>query len=319
MSEISPARPVADIEAQAAAWVRRRHFWDWSEEDQSELDAWLSESISHRVAYWRMESGFARAEKLVALRDPKTEAVQAGRRFPVLIGIAAALALIALFGAGAMNFVLRPHDRTYSTAVGGHEKIVFADGTRVELNTDTIIRTRMNTDQRIVWLEKGEAFFQVKHDAAHPFTVMVGNRRVTDLGTAFLVRRDESRMELAVVQGKVRFDAGAARQPSTLTPGDVITASGYTVSQSKKSESALQNELSWRRGVLVFDNTTLAIAAEEFNRYNGQKIVITDPAAARLAMVGTFPIHDVNAFTDAAQDIFKLRVENRGPEIVISR
>jgi transmembrane sensor len=319
VSELPQARPLADIEADAAAWVRRRHFWDWSEEDRAALDAWLAQSISHRVAYWRMESGFARAEKLVALRDPKTEAVKSERRFPVMIGIAAALALIALVGAGAMNYVLRPHDRIYSTPVGGHEKIVFADGTRVELNTDTVLRARMNTAQRIVWLEKGEAYFQVKHDAAHPFTVMVGERRVTDLGTAFLVRRDESRMELAVVQGKVRFDAGAARPASTLTQGDVVTASGSTVSEAKKPESALENELGWRRGVLVFDNTTLAIAAEEFNRYNRQKIVITDPAAARLAMVGTFPIHDVSAFTDAAEDIFKLRVENRGSEIVISR
>ena len=319
MSEVSQARSLADIEAEAAAWVRRRHFWDWSGEDQAALDLWLAQSISHRVAYWRMESGFERTEKLVALRDPKTEVVQAGRRFPVSVGIAAALALIALIGVSAMNLVMHPQDRIYSTPVGGHEKIVFADGTKVELNTDTVLRTRMTTDQRIVWLEKGEAYFQVRHDASHPFTVMVGNRRVTDLGTAFLVRRDESRMELAVVQGKVRFDAGAARQPSTLSPGDVLTASGNTVSQAKKSESALLNELGWRHGVLVFDNTTLAIAAEEFNRYNHQKIVITDPAAARLAMVGTFPIHDVASFTDAAQDIFKLRVENRGPEIVISR
>src|SRR6185437_11621179 len=149
--------------------VRRRHFFDWSEEDQAALDVWLSESISHRVAYWRMESGFARAEKLVALREPKTEAVQTARRFPILVGIAAALALITLIGVSAMNFVLRPQDRTYSTPVGGHEKIVFADGTRVELNTDTVLRARMTTDSRVVWLEKGEAYFQVKHDSVHPF------------------------------------------------------------------------------------------------------------------------------------------------------
>jgi len=319
VSEGSPARALSEIEAEAAAWVRRRNFWDFSAEDQAALDAWLAESISHRVAYWRMESGFARTEKLVALRDPKSEAAFAGRRFPVLMGIAAALALFAVIGLGARQFVMHPQDRVYSTPVGGHERIAFADGTKIELNTDTVLRARMTTDRRMIWLEKGEAYFQVKHDPAHPFTVMVGDRRVTDLGTAFLVRRDESRMELAVVQGRVRFDTGTARRPDTLTSGDVLTASGSTVSEAKRSKSALENELGWRRGVLVFDNTTLAIAAEEFNRYNRQKIIITDPAAARLAMVGTFPIHDVAAFTDAAQDVFKLRVENRGSEIVISR
>jgi len=151
---------------------------------------------------------------------------------------------------------------------------------------------------------------------------MIGNRRVTDLGTAFLIRRDESRMEVAVVQGRVRFDAPnstAAKQTAMLTAGDVVTAAGDTMSSVRKSSQALANELGWRRGVLVFDNTTLAGAIEEFNRYNRQKLVITDPAAARLAIVGTFPIKDVSAFTDAAQDIFRLRVENRGSEIVISR
>lgn len=322
MSDPGLSRRLEDIEARAAAFVRRRHFWDWSEEDQAALDSWLEESISHRVAYWRMESGFERTEKLVALGHPSAEAPKPERRFPLLIGIAAALVLVTAVSFGALRFFAHPQDRIYTTPVGGHEQIAFADGSKIELNTDTVLRARMTTDQRTIWLEKGEAFFQVKHDAAHPFIVMVGDRRVTDLGTAFLVRRDDSRMEVAVVQGRVRFDsAGAypAKQTAMLTPGDVVTAAGATMVEAKKSAVALSNELGWRRGVLVFDNMTLAAAAEEFNRYNRRKIVITDPAAARLAMVGTFPINNVTAFVDAAEDIFKLRVENRDSEIVISR
>jgi transmembrane sensor len=309
---------VAEIEAQAAAWIRRRHFWDWTAAEQSALDAWLDEAISHRVAYWRMEAGFARTEKLVALRAPAAEAP--ARRFPFLIGIAAAFVIAAVIGVAAMKAVQPPQDRLYTTRIGGHETIAFADGSKIELNTDTVLRTRMTTDQRMVWLDKGEAYFQVRHDAAHPFIVNIGNRRVTDLGTAFLVRRDEARMEVAVMQGRVRLDAaGYARQTAMLTPGDVVTAAGETMSRAKKTTNELINELGWRRGVLVFDNMTLANAVEEFNRYNTQKIIVTDPAAARLAMVGTFPIHDVAAFTDAVQDVFKLRVENRKSEIVISR
>ena len=319
MSEPASARPLADIEAQAAAWVRRRHFWDWSEGEQAELDAWLAESISHRVAYWRMESGFARTEKLVALRDPVAEGPQTARRFPVLMGLAAAAALIAIMGIGATRMMLHPQDRIYSTPVGGHEKIVFADGTKVELNTDTVLRARMTTDQRVVWLEKGEAYFQVKHDAVHPFTVMVGERRVTDLGTAFLVRRDESRMELAVVQGKVRFDAGTAHQAATLTPGDVVTASGSTVFEAKKTGAALQNELGWRRGVLVFEDTELSAAAQEFNRYNRKKVIVADAHTAHLRIGGTFPSTNVDAFADAAEAILGLHVKTQGNVIVISR
>ena len=71
--------------------------------------------------------------------------------------------------------------------------------------------------------------------------------------------------------------------------------------------------------MLVFKHTTLADAAAEFNRYNREKLVIADPAAAKLTIDGTFPTNDVGAFTDAAQTIFGLQVKNHGDEIVISR
>ena len=43
--------------------------------------------------------------------------------------------------------------------------VSFADGTRIELNTDTVLRARMTTSERTVWLDQGEAYFQVKHDS----------------------------------------------------------------------------------------------------------------------------------------------------------
>jgi transmembrane sensor len=145
---------------------------------------------------------------------------------------------------------------------------------------------------------------------------MIGNRRVTDLGTDFVIRRDETRLEVAVVRGRVRYDA--AKQTAMLTPGDVVTASGDAMSETKKPVRQLLRRLGWRRGVLVFDTTTLADAAEEFNRYNREKIVVTDPAAAQLTIGGTFPALDVSSFTDVAQDVLGLRVEKHGNDIVIS-
>ena len=78
------------------------------------------------------------------------------------------------------------------------------------------------------------------------------------------------------------------------------------------------NELGWRRGVLVFDNTTLADAAIEFNRYNRQKLVIADPAAARLTIDGTFQTTDVRHLPMPRRTCSTAR-RDRGNEIVISR
>jgi len=323
--ETLPPLPDAKrIRARASQFIlEQRTSGNWTAEDQSDLDAWLAESPAHVVAYWRLDETWERTNRLAALKRPfSSMAERADGTMPAFLKIAAAFAVAAALGSAGAYFALRPSDKTYATAVGGHEVVKFADGTQIELNTDTVLRARMTTGQRTVWLDKGEAFFQVKHDAAHPFVVMIGGRRVTDLGTQFLVRRHTDRLEVAVMQGRVRFDAPnayATKQTALLLPGDVATATAQSMSVVKASDRALEHELGWRRGMLVFHQTTLADAAAEFNRYNSKKIIIADPVAAHFTIGATFPTNDVEAFTRVAKEVFALRVEDNGKEIVISR
>jgi transmembrane sensor len=320
LSEPGLDRAAADIEAVAADWLQRRHFWNWTKDDQAALDAWLAESLAHNLAYWRLEAAWDRTERLEALRAPETAPPRKAWSAP--LKIAAALGIAAIIGAAAAHYILMPRDRVFSTPVGGREVVSFADGTKVELNTDTVLRARMTTKSRTIWLEKGEAYFQVKHDGAHPFVVFAGDHRITDLGTKFLVRRDPGRLEVALMEGRVRFgatDASPKSKSALLVPGDVVTATASTMFVTHKSSPALARQLGWEHGMLVFDNMTLADAANEFNRYNRQKLVIADPDAARLTIVGTFHTTDVKAFIDVAQDVFRLHVESNGNEIVISR
>ncbi len=150
--------------------------------------------------------------------------------------------------------------------------------------------------------------------------VVVGERRITDIGTKFVIRRDESRMKVAVLEGQVELaTAGsqAGRAASSSIPGDVAVATGNTVAISRKTRRILTNELGWQRGVLIFDNVTLAEAAAEFNRYNREKIVIADPSAAQITIGATLPQNDVPAFARVAKTIFGLHVERQGDMIVI--
>lgn len=307
-----------DIEAVAAEWLERRDREDWSDADQAALNTWL-EQPANRLAYLRLYAAWNYADRLAALRRPEGEQIVPAPRkpiWPIFLRVAAAVAFVVAIGAATAKFVAPAPDRVFTTAIGGRELVSFADGSKIELNTDTVLRTRMTTNKRMVWLDRGEAYFQVKHDGAHPFIVMIGDRRVTDLGTDFFIRRDDTRLEVAVVRGSVRFDA--RHETAMLAPGDVVTAMGDAMSRAKETQHELVDKLGWRRGVLVFSNTRLADAAEEFNRYNREKLIVTDPAAARLTIGGTFPASDVSAFTDVAQDVLGLRVETHGNEIVIS-
>ena len=320
----NPIAEAKNIRAEASAWVlKHRDSGAWSEEDQAALDAWLARSPQHMVAYLRLDAVWNKADRLVALRGSTSEAPPARRGIsPLMFRIAAAIAVAAVVGTASIAYLAKPHDRVFTTPVGGREVVSFSDGSRIELNTDTAIRTRMTTSERVVWLERGEAYFQVEHDAAQPFIVMVGDHRITDLGTKFLVRRDTGSLEVAVVQGRVRFDSPAMRtplKPALLAKGDMVRATASTIFITHENAAITQRELSWRRGVLVFDKTTLADAASEFNRYNRDKLIIADPAVASMTIDGTFPVNNVRLFAQVVHDVLGLRVESRADESVILR
>ena len=309
------------VEEQAAAWLRRRHFSAWSSEQQSELETWLAQSLTHRVAYVRLEAVWNRMERLAALHIPAPERGAARSMKSVASMAVASLALVAVIGLSAMRFFLDPHEQSYATGLGGHRAVRLADGTQIELNTDTSIRARVTNSSRTIWLDRGEAYFQVKHDAAHPFVVIAGDRRMTDLGTKFLARREAAALRVSVLEGSVRFDAmeGHAPEHRTLLKGDVAIATGDKMSVTNSPARKLASELGWRHGELIFEHTTLADAASEFNRYNREKIVVADPESARVTIGGTFQTGSVELFGHMAQDVLGLHVVNRGDAIVISR
>ena len=319
MSEARLNQSAKQIKAEAASWLERKERAGWSESDQAELDNWLAQSTAHEVAFVRLESAWERTERLIILRTPAEVKDAPNRIMPLFMRIAAVFSLVAILGGAAAWYVFGPGDRTYSTPVGGRETVTFADGTRIELNTDTVLRAHMTTDQRIVWLEKGEAFFKVKHDATHPFVVMIGEHRVTDIGTQFTIRRGKKDVQVAVTQGRVTLDApGVASQAALLRQGDVATATAKSLTVTRKTEKALSDQLGWRRGMIVFRHTTLADAAAELNRYNRVKLVITDAAAAKRTIGATFRTSDVELFARVAEVALGLRVSERGDEIDIS-
>lgn len=309
------------IEARAAEWlIERQDRANWSAENQELFETWLAQSPAHEVAFLRLEEAWSRSERLAVLRH--SPAQTSPRSGPRLLRAAAAFVIATAIGGFAAMQLFRTPERVFSTPVGGRETISFADGSKVELNTNTVLRTRMTTEQRVVYLEKGEAFFQIKHDAAHPFVVMVGDRRITDLGTQFVVRREPSRLKVAVVQGRVWFDPAdrqSASQSAMLTPGDVATVLHDKMNVIHASERAVVKGLSWRRGVLVFDNTTLADAATELNRYNSKKLVIADPAIASETVGGTFGTNDIEAFARVARTALGLHIANNGAELILFR
>jgi len=308
------------IKDRAADWLWRQQSSDWCLADQAALDEWLAESRYHLVAYWRLKAVWERTERLAALRPLRTRLeTSPNRRFPKLQFLAAGCAVA--FVAIAATYKWSAHDDRYATAVGQRATVRLADGSQIELNTNSAISVSMGIRSRSVVLSKGEAFFRIHHDAARPFAVLAAGHRIVDLGTEFSVRRTGNQLEVALVEGRARLEAVGSdvqHHATDLTPGEVAVATAESLSVSKVPTRSIRNALAWRIGKLVFNHVTLAEAAAEFNRYNGTKLVVK-PNVADLKVSGTFDAGSIGPFANMAKLAFGLRIEQRNHSIVVSR
>lgn len=311
--------PADHVEAAASDWLARRVSDRWSEKDDGELNAWLARSSANRIAYLRLESAWNYTSRLGALRRPHQEHGSSPKRSRIVLRVAATALLVAGGVFALATQIDQTHEQVYRTAIGGRETLKLADGSQIELNTNSVLRLTYGKDARRAVLEHGEAYFQITHDASRPFTLEAGNHRVTDVGTKFLVRSSNGALEVAVTDGMVRLEGTDKQEKQQLLKrGDVIVISRRSADLTHKPVQKLADELGWRRGVLIFENTTIAEAAAQFNRYNMKKIVVT-PSVAHIAIGGTFPSNNVETFTELAQDVLGLHIEERGDQILISR
>jgi transmembrane sensor len=324
------------IEVQAARWLMLREEPEWSPADQAGLEAWLAQSMAHKAAYWRLEHGWREADRIRSLGDAVAPAAPiraswVGRSWRPL-AIAASIALVFMAVGSQFRWPsqwsgVQVAQQTISTSVGGHKRIPLNDGSEIELNTSTVLRAAVTPQKREVWLDQGEAYFEVKHSDRIPFVVHAGPRKITVLGTKFSVRRDGDRVTVSVVEGRVRVDevvsGGSGREvtassSATVTTGDVAIADGRSTLITAQSPDRVENGLAWRDGMLTFDQATLADVATEFNRYNDRKLVIVDPDVASIRIGGSFQASNVDAFVRLLHDAYGLRVAYTEREVRIS-
>lgn len=306
---------MTDIEDIAIAWRLKREEADWADTDQAALDAWLDEATAHKVAFLRAQHGFERVGRLASLKSPPVPARKAPP--PKWRPMAMAATLAVAVGLGALIVTFDRPGKAYATEIGARRTVSLTDGSKVELNTASKVRA----DGRTVWLEKGEAYFEVARDPAHPFTVYAGDRKIVVLGTKFSVRRDVDRIQVAVAEGKVRVELVRPEKPAppaVVNGGDLVVAEATSTLVTSKAPDKVANELAWRKGMLVFDNSRLAEAAAEFNRYNEKKLVIEDAATAEMMISGSFDAQNIEAFARLLRRAMRLNVDETGSEIKIS-
>jgi transmembrane sensor len=318
--------PAHDASDQAARWILRREEPGWSGRDEAEFARWLEDAPLNRVAYLRLRTGWRAADRIGALGPIPDEDrgrsahVRQGRWQPWAI----AASLLFLVGGSAFMFSDMPSQltpQTFGTAVGSRQQVVLADRSRVELNTATHMRATVSAAHREVWLDRGEAFFDISRNERAPFVVHVGTRTVTVLGTKFAVRRDGANMTVSVLEGRVRVDDARDRRAirsTTISAGDVAVVRDAATLVAVHATSRVESALVWREGMLDFDDARLVDAAREFNRYHHRQIVVTGSSAANMRIDGAFRAENIDAFVNLLRDAYGLRITEDAGTIKIS-
>jgi len=300
--------------AEAANWFARLNKQDVPAADMEAFRVWRK-GPGHKEAYDEVDAFWRRSAALKS--DPriqeamaaalKSDAPAKGRlRFttrPVL-GLGLALGLMVLLGAGAYK-VFAPH--SYSTSVGEQRSVRLADGSTMTLDTASQASVKITAKRRDIRLTKGQALFEVAHDAARPFVVSAGATSVTALGTRFEVRRELQGATVTLVRGavEVREKAGQASRTWRLAPGQrVATASALARATAVDVASAT----SWTRGRLEFHDVPLRDAVAEFNRYERRRIQLAPGPWDSNRISGIFNVDDTQTFVDSVAELHDLKV-----------
>ncbi|NZA27718.1 FecR domain-containing protein [Luteimonas sp. SJ-92] len=346
MSDVLKFRSATEVEEEAARWIWRLDDEDAPVEVRNDFEQWLRRDQRHRRAFeelggvWRSLDDLAEAkrEERVATFVAEEKRLYTVAKPTLTRGwlrqaapwaMAASLAIAV----GVVSWFQRGNEaQTLSTAVGQQRSAMLADGSTVQLNTNTILETRFNRERRVVVLRKGEASFNVARNPERPFLVHAGDMVVRAVGTEFNVRvRDTRDIEVIVTEGKVtvgpqgeggaRIASGDGPEPALparreLAAGQRLETTAAAVPVVAISPVVLSNTLAWREGAIVFDGEPLGQAIAELNRYSDTRLIIIDSSIHDLRVGGRFRTGDIDGFLEALTKAFPVTTRRTSDNLV---
>ena len=207
---------------------------------------------------------------------------------------------------------------------------ILPDGSVVWLNSASTISYTNNVNKsskREVYLN-GEAYFDIKHDAQHPFIVHAGMVNIVVLGTAFNVKAysNDSFIETTLIRGKVALvnnnDHGSV---ITMFPNEKIsistiknlvkkvvlankavnrdsigTSAGTVVTAPVLPDAAI-DETAWLNNRLSFKQESFTKLALRLERWYNVKFFFDDDNLSDKLFTGTFTNQGINEVMRALQ------------------
>ncbi len=278
-------QPSSSARDQAAAWFVRQENHPLTGQEKALFEQWLNSDPLHREEFQAIQRMWRELDGLQGLATHNKKATK--RRWPH------ALAASLLIGVCTGLFVFLYDPNSYQTDKGEQLRLRLADHSLVHLNSDTSLQVKLTDEERILTLHKGEAYFEVSHDPDRPFIVITAGGRARALGTRFNVDNQASRVQVTVVEGRVKV--ATENGDSRLVKAEEMVA--YPVDGQALSSIAHPDKhaLAWLEGQLYFEATPLSEVVTQLNRYVDTPLRIADPELNTLKLSGSFRISHLEA------------------------
>ena len=316
------------IEHEARKWLIRMDGDEpLTEAERHSLREWMARSPAHRAELTRLTKFWNNANILTELTGEQLPPEGAStKKLPrsgiiprILMAVSAILASVVVTYTGLRQLGGGTVSRAYETAIGEQKTVVLADGTEIQLNTDSRVEVVYTKDSRTIRLRRGEVHVSAAYDPSRVLEVHAAHSLVRALGTAFDVYIDGQAVEVMVTKGLVEvvdntdgasiIDAGdTAKAGSGSSAGGQskivrlkenefmrFASSDGVMPVRQLSDTEVQRRLAWQEGYLGFSGEPLSEVVKAFNRYSLVKFEIGDPELAALSVGGSFRLGDVSA------------------------
>lgn len=210
---------------------------------------------------------------------------------------------------------------TYSTGVGQRDSVRLADGSHVLLGPQSKLVVPADFAEKMRAVElTGDAYFDVQHDAAKPFTVRTAGAVIEDIGTTFTVESDAGAVtSVAVVTGSVRLrgENAPAASGAVLAAGDrgSVDARGNT---HVEPHAVREEDTAWIGGRLAFRDAPFSHVAAELERWYGVKVRLTDSSLLTRPVTTSFEGESVDRALEILGLTIGAKIEHRGDSVIVT-
>lgn len=155
---------------------------------------------------------------------------------------------------------------------------------------------------------KGEAFFEVEHQAAQPFRIELEKATIEVLGTSFNLKSLENNgFELLVEEGLVQVQfQNPINEKVLVAPREMLVFSG----ESYRKISGTDLELTlWRQNRMHFKDELLENVLSVINRNYHSRLLVSDPMVASRQITVTFFENDLPTIIELISQSMNLQAQ----------